>query len=224
MAQITVTIEEFIDRDGRIGQFDLHDDTNITYSLTIQDAENGKTMVSGNGSILWSALREAEFNFNSDDLRSNMVNVFLKVTAIKNSSQEISRSDDVMNKSEEYITISPSNSYYLDLCSQLDLVQQSKIDIDRLLDKNPDKGSITLNIISLRLASEYVNVTKPIGDLRDDAELIKNRIKLLQLDLEALQTATPNYSVQTEEGLDLKELERGFLDKYQEIKLYLQSR
>ena len=210
MAQITVTIEEFIDRDGRIGQFDLHDDTKIMYNLTIQDAQNGKTMVSDNGSTSWLDLKETQFDFESDDLSSSIINVFLKVTAYKNSSQEISKSDDVMNRTEEYITISPSNSYYLDLCRQLNLDVQSKIDIARLLDRNPDGGSIILKIISLRLASEYVTVSKPIGDLRDETDLIKNKIALLQLDLEALQTATPNYSVQTEEGLDLKELERSF--------------
>jgi hypothetical protein len=208
MAVVDVTIDEFIDREDRIGQFDLVDNTKVVYELIIQDASKGFALIKESDSLLWEELRDMKFSFNSDDLVSNSINVLLKVTVTKSADQTTSDSGDNMDRFEEYITISPSNSYYLDLCKNLDLDYQGNIDIDRLVERNPDKAAITLNIISLRLAKEYVNVEKSVVDLKDEADVIRDKIRVLQLGLESLQASASNYSIKNSEGVAVKDVER----------------
>jgi hypothetical protein len=224
MAVVDVTIEEFIDRDGRIGlidredrigQFDLVDNTKVVYELIIQDASKGFALIKESDSLPWAELKDTTFSFNSDDLISDSINVLLKVTVTKSADQTTSRSGDVMNRFEEYITISPSNSYYLDLCENLGLTQQGTINVVSLLDdklKAGESPTITLNIISLRLAKESVSVEKSVVDLKDEADVIRDKIRVLQLGLESLQASASNYSIKNSEGVAVKEVERTLHD------------
>jgi hypothetical protein len=208
MAVIDVTIDEFIDREDRIGQFNLANNTKVVYELIIQDASKGFVIIKESDSLLWEELRDMKFSFNSDDLISNSIDVLLKVSVTKSTEQPTSDSGDVMNRFEEYITISPSNTYYLDLCENLDLDYQGNIDIDSLVERNPDKAAITLNIISLRLAKESVSVEKSINVLNEEADIVKDKIKALQLGLESLQASASNYSIKNSEGVAVKDVER----------------
>jgi len=190
--------------------YNLSGNTKIVYSLNIQDRDTGKVVLSREGSAPWSDLISGENeNLAFDPTKFGMTVglVSFKMTAYRDNNQA-QPTRDGMSSSEEYVPISQFNSYYIDLVKSLG--QEPKYAID--CNKMEKGGSFDITVFPTKLASKYVSITKLASELKDETSLIKDKIKILQLELDAAQKSIANYTVQSDDGQSTIDIEEAILN------------
>jgi hypothetical protein len=73
-------------------------------------------------------------------------------------------------------------------------------------------GSFDITVFPTKLASKYVSITKLASELKDETSLIKDKIKILQLELDAAQKSIANYTVQSDDGQSTIDIEEAILN------------
>jgi len=218
---IYLKFNEFNNRKGKITNlfFGLVSDYKIVYKLNIQDADTGKLILDRSGSCAWSAFEndELDFAFNPNESGTDTATISFAFSVYKSSNPN-TNGKFVMSSTEEYVSISRYNPYYIDLVKSLDIENQSIItDCLKKQDQSLEEGgnyTHEVYLIPNKLISRYNPINKTATDLQDSTTIIKDKIKMLQLDLEAAQKSVVNYNLYDENGISLSDKEDEFLSLY----------
>lgn len=188
--------------------FGLAGDYKIVYKLSVQDVDSGKIVLDRSGSCQWSAFENNDLDLTFDPNVCGINTAAISFTfSVYKSSTPHTNDKFIMSSTEEYVSISRYNPYYIDLIKSLNIDNQSIIN-DCLGKQN---YTHEVYLIPNKLISKYNPINKSAIDLHDSAAIIKDRIKMLQLDLETAQKSVVNYNIHDENGISVSDAENEFL-------------